>query len=47
MAKIALVPYALDRPLRGIGRYTLELQGALKRQGLDFILLIRSLGQIS
>lgn len=39
MARIALIPYALDRPLRGIGRYTLELQGALKRQGLDLTLL--------
>ena len=39
MARIALIPYALDRPLRGIGRYTLELQGALTRQGLDLTLL--------
>jgi glycosyltransferase involved in cell wall biosynthesis len=38
-ARIALVPYALDRPLRGIGRYTLELLEALEREGLEMTLL--------
>lgn len=38
-SRIALVPYAIDRQLRGIGRYTLELLDALQREGLELTLL--------
>ncbi len=37
--RIGLTPYALDRPIRGIGRYTLELIKALQLEGLEFSLL--------
>lgn len=38
-SRIALIPYALDRPRRGIGRYTLELLDALQQEGLELTIL--------
>lgn len=38
--KIGLIVYGLDRPLTGIGRYTLELLKEFERQGADVTLLV-------
>lgn len=38
--KIGFVTYGLDRPLTGIGRYTLEMASVFDRMGVDVTLLV-------
>jgi glycosyltransferase involved in cell wall biosynthesis len=42
--RVGFVTYGLDRPMQGIGRYTVELGAALERAGVDLVSLCTERG---